>query len=172
MATYKQLFDIGESFGQFVKRGLEHEIAAVNASLKKLADDGILSKMTLTRLNAIKQQYHLLVAGEMWCSDCHKNMAAMHVMCQYQPSIRMSIITKGHAEDDLQLDDISIPMVAILDSDFNLIGSFLKKPSSVVHRLDETVMTQYNAGLLLEDTITDILAIIYHHDTLRDRSSA
>ena len=125
MASYAELFDIGEDFAAFVGHGLATEQGAVARFRQKLESNGLPSALT-ERLQRIERRYRLLVAGEMWCPDCQINLAALDFAQRLQPNIELAIISKGRAEDDLRqrlaLERIPIPLVLVLDEEFNLLG--------------------------------------------------
>lgn len=162
MASYEELLAIGEGFEAFVGRGLPAEIAAVQTVKGKLAEPGAISEASLQRLQAIQGRYHLLVAGEMWCPDCQINVTVMDYLQRKQPAVDMAIITKGRAEDDLlerlELDRVPIPLVAVLDADFQLVGRFVEKPLEVIAGGD-AMKPDYRAGQYLDSTLRDLLAI-------------
>ncbi|WP_134448419.1 thioredoxin family protein, partial [Pseudomonas aeruginosa] len=101
MASYAELFDIGEDFAAFVGHGLATEQGAVARFRQKLESNGLPSALT-ERLQRIERRYRLLVAGEMWCPDCQINLAALDFAQRLQPNIELAIISKGRAEDDLR----------------------------------------------------------------------
>lgn len=162
MASYEELFAIGERFDAFVGRGLPAEIAAVETVRRKLAEPDTISAAVRQRLQAIQGRYHLLVVGEMWCPDCQINVTVMDYLQRTQPQIDLTIISKGRAEDDLQarlgLDRISIPLVVVLDADFQRVGRFIERPQAVIAGGD-AVKPNYRAGQYLESTARDFLAI-------------
>ncbi|MDE3739004.1 thioredoxin family protein [Metapseudomonas resinovorans] len=162
MASFEQLFAIGERFDAFVGRGLPAEIAAVQAVQRKLAEPGALSEATRQRLQAVQGRYHLLVAGEMWCPDCQINVTVMDFLHRLQPRVDLAVISKGRAEDDLQerlgLERIQIPLVAVLDERFTLVGRFIERPQDVIAGGD-AMKPDYRAGKYLESTALDLLAI-------------
>ncbi len=126
MASYAELFDIGEDFAAFVGHGLATEQGAVARFRQKLESNGLPSALT-ERLQRIERRYRLLVAGEMWCPDCQINLAALDFAQRLQPNIELAIISKGRAEDDLRqrlaLERIAIPLVLVLDEEFNLLDA-------------------------------------------------
>ena len=162
MASYEELFSIGEGFDAFVGHGLPAEIAAVQTVKHKLAEPGAISEASRQRLQALQGRYHLLVAGEMWCPDCQINVTVMDYLQRNQPAVEMAIITKGRAEDDLltrlELDRVPIPLVAVLDADFQLIGRFVERPQEVIAGGD-AMKPDYRAGQYLDSTLRDLLAI-------------
>ncbi|HCL4359137.1 TPA: thioredoxin family protein [Pseudomonas aeruginosa] len=170
MASYAELFDIGEDFAAFVGHGLATEQGAVAWFRQKLESNGLPSALT-ERLQRIERRYRLLVAGEMWCPDCQINLAALDFAQRLQPNIELAIISKGRAEDDLRqrlaLERIPIPLVLVLDEEFNLLGRFVERPQAVLDGGPQAVLdggpqalAAYKAGDYLEHAIGDVLAII------------
>lgn len=162
MASYAELFDIGEDFAAFVGHGLATEQGAVARFRQKLESNGLPSALT-ERLQRIERRYRLLVAGEMWCPDCQINLAALDFAQRLQPNIELAIISKGRAEDDLRqrlaLERIPIPLVLVLDEEFNLLGRFVERPQAVLDGGPQA-LAAYKAGDYLEHAIGDVLAII------------
>ncbi|MDH4654793.1 thioredoxin family protein [Pseudomonas sp. JS3066] len=162
MASYEELFSIGERFEAFVGHGLPAEVAAVQTVQDKLAEPDAIGVATRQRLQAVQGRYHLLVAGEMWCPDCQINVTVMDYLQRAQSSIDLAIITKGRAEDDLlerlELDRVPIPLVAVLDADFQLVGRFVERPQEVIAG-GEAMKPDYRAGQYLESTLRDLLSI-------------
>lgn len=70
---------------------------------------------------------------------------------------------KGRAEDDLRqrlaLERIPIPLVLVLDEEFNLLGRFVERPQAVLDGGPQA-LAAYKAGDYLEHAIGDVLAII------------
>lgn len=162
MASYQELFAIGENFDAFVAHGLPAEIAAVRVVQRRLDEPGLIGAATGERLAAVQGRYHLLVAGEMWCPDCQLNVTALDWLCRRQPRIDLAVISKGRAEDELQerlgLERIAIPVVAVLDAGFELVGRFVERPQAVVAGWDR-VKPAYRAGDYLESTVLDLLGV-------------
>jgi len=162
MASYQELFAIGEGFDAFVARGLPAEIAAVRAVQQRLEEPGLISAATRERLAAVQGRYHLLVAGEMWCPDCQLNITALDWLCRQQPRIDLAVISKGRAENELQqrlgLERVAIPLVAVLDAGFEVVGRFIERPQVVVAGWDG-VKPAYRAGDYLEGTVLDLVAV-------------
>lgn len=148
MASYAELFDIGEDFAAFVGHGLATEQGAVARFRQKLESNGLPSALT-ERLQRIERRYRLLVAGEMWCPDCQINLAALDFAQRLQPNIELAIISKGRAEDDLRqrlaLERIPIPLVLVLDEEFNLLGRFVERPQAVLDGGPQA-LAAYKAG--------------------------
>lgn len=161
MASYQELFEIGESFEAFVARSLEAERSEAATLARKLSM--ALSCPIVERLEAVRGRYHLLVAGEMWCPDCRINVTALNAMHRLQPRIDMSIISRGRAEDELMqrlgLDRISIPLVLILDEHYTLLGLFVEQPQ-MMGGAEAGVKQDYREGKFMENTLDEVLAII------------
>lgn len=162
MATYRELFDIGQSYTEFVGSGLPAETAAAAAIAQRLEDQGPAATL-LQRIEQIERRYHLLVVGEMWCPDCQINVTVLDDLCRRQPRIDLAVITKGRAEDDLKtrlgLERIAIPLVVLLDEAFELAGLFIERPR-LVREGDEAVLRAYKAGEHLDATLADVLELI------------
>lgn len=163
MASYQQLFDIGQGFTDFLRSGLPTERDAANSVVQKLATPGCIAPAALTRLQRIERRYHLLVVGEMWCPDCQINVTVLDDLCHRQPRIDLAVITKGRAEDDLKtrlgLERIAIPLVVVLDKAFEPAGLFIERPR-LVREGDEAVLRAYKAGEHLDATLADVLELI------------
>ncbi|MFR0692894.1 thioredoxin family protein [Enterobacterales bacterium AE_CKDN230030158-1A_HGKHYDSX7] len=162
MASYEELFSIGEGFDAFVAHGLPGEIAGVRKVQQQLAEPGTISADTLRRIQAVQGRYRLLIAGEMWCPDCQINVTVMDHLQRLQPRVELAVITKGRAEDDLrermELDRILIPVVLVLDGDFQPVGRFIERPRDVVAGGD-ALKPAYRAGEYLESTLRDLLEL-------------
>ncbi len=159
MASYSQLFDLGLPFDAFVATGLPAEIATVTQARQTLHASGL----DQPRLAAIQGQYYLLAAGEMWCPDCQLNLTALQALSSAQPQVRLAVISKSRAEHDLRerlgLDKVSIPLVVVLNSEFEQIGLFVERPQVVVAG-GADVLAAYKGGQHLQATVEDVLAII------------
>lgn len=162
MASYEELFRIGESFDAFVAHGLPGEIAGVHSIQQLLDAPDAISAESLRRIQAIEGRYHLLIAGEMWCPDCQINVTVMDYLHRLQPRVELAVISKGRAEDDLRermaLDRILIPVVLVLDEDFQPLGRFIERPQEVVAG-GAALKPEYRAGKYLESTLRDLLAL-------------
>ncbi|MDD1966052.1 thioredoxin family protein [Pseudomonas putida] len=162
MASYKDLFEYGEHFESFVARGFPAEIAAIRDMQHKLAEQQAISLASQQRLLAVQATFHLLVVGEMWCPDCQINIAVMDYLQRGKANIDLAIISKGRAENELKqrldLERISIPLVLVLDEQFEPVGRFVESPQVVIEGGD-AVKADYRAGKYLESTLQDFLAI-------------
>jgi len=162
MSGYRELFERGMGFVAFVATGLDAEQEGVSRAEQRLAATGF-SEATRQRMAAVAGDYYLLAAGEMWCPDCQVNLVALDALCAAQPRVRLAVISKARAEqqlrDRLGLSKVSIPLVVVLDAGFEPIGLFIERPQAVIQG-DEQTLAAYKAAQMLDATLTDVLAII------------
>ncbi len=162
MKSYKTLFELGDNFHTYVGRGTSQERQAVAKVSALLEAPQTLPQATLDALSAVTGNYSLLVAAEMWCPDCQINVTALNKMCELQPNIQMAVISKGRAEDEIMenlgMDKILIPVVAILDSSFQVVGRFVEGPAPVaVSDPEEKIKKAYREGKYLSETLCEVL---------------
>ncbi|SFM97177.1 Thioredoxin [Izhakiella capsodis] len=162
MNDFQSLLAAGRDYKNYAQDGSVQEINATHLYEQKLNADS-LSFSLQQRLASVKGHYSLLVAAEMWCPDCQRNLSAMNLLCQMQPRIDMRIISKARAERALKalmgVERIAIPCVAVLDAQQHLIGQFIEQPQNVING-DEATREAYERGELLSDTINELLHII------------
>ena len=163
MIDYRELFSAGAKFDAFAKTGLAGEIAAVKQARTKLASEGYLSPELQERIKQIHGAWYLLTAAELWCPDCQRNVTAMQFISELQPNVSQAIISKSRAERTLlpalALDKVRIPFTVVLNANFEPVGTFVERPQKVV-KGGEAELQAYREGTLLDETISDILAII------------
>ncbi len=163
MTDWRALFNLGEDFAHFRTHGLSDEIAAVDRVAAILSRPDSLSAKTRERIAQVNKPAYLLVCGEMWCPDCHRNITAFDALCKLAPAIQMRIITHSRGERALRpalgIERVAIPFAVVLDEQFNPVGTFVEYPASVVNG-DETVRDHYKANGELEAAINDILDLI------------
>lgn len=176
MSRYAEIFATGKQFNVFIKEGLENERSSAIGFAKKARKRGTFAASSLERLDRLEGNYYLLVAAEIWCPDCHINLAVMDFMCEAQPNIEWAIVSKGRAENDLQdslgLENILVPVVLILDEAYNLIGTFVERPRVVLKDTTGQAMLRYRAGDHMEDTLQDLLDIMERHELKRDMQAS
>lgn len=161
MISFETLFQQGVNFTEYTQQGTDAERASVN-KVSNILKSKLLSDSLLKRLSSVATPVHLLIVGEMWCPDCQLNITAMQQMSVLQPKIQLAIISKEMAELQLykliNLSQIKIPLVAILNKNYQLIGSFTERPKSVTEVENFIkIKDDYLAGNYLENTIGDVL---------------
>lgn len=158
---YKTLFRQGLVFENYLKQGTEDEIQGVKKIVDQLSETALPATL-VQQLSTIKNDVHLLIVGEMWCPDCQLNITAIEHMALLQPKIKLAIISKETAEQQLMqrmgLNQIKIPLVAILNEQYQLLDSFIERPQTVVLVNDfDRIESDYFAGKYLLATINEIL---------------
>ncbi|WP_052469354.1 thioredoxin family protein [Pseudomonas massiliensis] len=168
MSLYRDIFETGKRYDAFVQDGLASERTAAKAFVEKTGQADTFSGTSLDRLANLRGHYHLLVAAEIWCPDCQINLAVMDFMRQVQPNIELAIVSKGRAENNyrtaLGLERIPVPLVAILDEAYELIGTFVERPSVVANDSSGQALIRYKAGEHMEDTLRDLLEVMERHE--------
>lgn len=162
MADFQALVAAGRNFEQYVSDGLPAEIAAVRGYQQKISA-GTLPAWQQQALADLNGGFTLLVAAEMWCPDCQRNVTAMQLLSQLRPEIRLAIISKGRAEKGLKvplgLTTIPVPTVAVLNEQLELIGQFIERPQRVING-DAATLEAYKRGELLAEVTGDLLQIM------------
>jgi len=160
---YKALFDQGIEFKTYLAQGNDEDVLAVSQ-----AADSLVSQLThsiVERLAKLENGTHILIAGETWCPDCQLNITAISAMAELQPKIKVSIISRDLAQenllDKLDITEVKIPLVVVLDQYYELKGLFIEQPNLVKINQDEALKVAYNKGELLAETIKEVLDIIH-----------
>lgn len=163
MTDWHALFNLGEDFAHFRTHGFRNEIEAVDRVADTLSRPDALSTRTLERIARINKPGYLLVCGEMWCPDCHRNVTAFDALCKLAPAVQMRIITKSRGERALRpalgIEKIAIPLAVVLDEHFSPLGTFVEYPLAVLNG-DEATRKRYEENGELEAAINDILDLL------------
>lgn len=159
MTEWQNLFASGYSFAEFRSHGFPAEITAVNQIEVRLTASHGLSSGTRQRIASLVNRGYLLVAAELWCPDCQRNVTAFNTLCEQAPALSMRIITRSRAEraiaPALGLDKIAI----VLDSNFTPLGQFVERPRKVIAG-DANVLDRFHRNDELEAAISDILDLL------------
>jgi hypothetical protein len=163
MMSHKALFNKGIDANTYLHQGSDEEIESVITHTNYLGSR--LPQSICERLSSIKKEVHILICAEMWCPDCQINVTAISYISELQPKIKISIISKVCAEEHLMEtlpgNNIKIPLMLILDSEYLLNGLFVERPITVLLADSfEKVKDDYFAGEYLHDTIGEILDVI------------
>ncbi|URQ62287.1 thioredoxin family protein [Pantoea alhagi] len=162
MSAFETLFKQGKNTAEFIASGTPEQIADLQRWQAMLASQSEAVEKALAPAQQAAGRFRLLVAAEMWCPDCHRNIPPMALLCQRLPGIEMAIITRDQAQPFIELlgvDKVKIPMAVVLDEAFTPLGVFIERPASVVNGNAEQ-LEAYRRGELLAETISDISAII------------
>ncbi|MFH4333588.1 thioredoxin family protein, partial [Acinetobacter baumannii] len=78
MQDFKVLLEAASDYNEFVGSGAEEDRNALRhfeVPANKALPDDVISK-----LSQLTGSYSILVAAEMWCPDCHKNLPVIHAV--------------------------------------------------------------------------------------------
>ncbi|GLR09598.1 thioredoxin family protein [Mixta theicola] len=162
MSAFETLFKRGKNTAEFIATGTPEQIADLQRWQAMLESQTEAVEKALAPAQRVAGRFRLLVAAEMWCPDCHRNIPPMALLCQRLANIDMAIITRDEAQPFIDLpgvDRVKIPMAVVLDEAFTPLGTFIERPASVVNGGAEQ-LEAYRRGELLAETISDISAII------------
>ena len=162
MNPFETLFRQGKTTAEFIATGTPEQIADLQRWQALLESQHEAVEKALAPVQTLTDRFHLLVAAEMWCPDCHRNIPPMALLCQRLPNVEMAIVTRDEAQPLIALLDIEkvkIPLAVVLDADFAPLGTFIERPASVVNG-DESQLEAYRCGELLAETISDITAML------------
>ena len=162
MNTFETLFKQGISNAEFIATGTAEQIAELQRWQAQLESQTAAIEQALEPVRSLAGRFRLLVAAEMWCPDCHRNIPPMALLCQRLPNIELAIISRDEAQPLISLLDIEaikIPVAVVLDADFTPAGTFIERPASVVNG-DAQQLEAYRRGELLVETLSDITAIL------------
>ncbi|KQN55592.1 MULTISPECIES: thioredoxin family protein [unclassified Erwinia] len=163
MADFKTLFGYSVDYAEFVSQGSAEEIAALRRDQDKTQQADFLSPELEAQIAALKGRFTLLVAAEMWCPDCQRNLPAIRALTQRYPDAQLGILNRAQADapfkDAFGVERVKIPFVAVLDEEFAPLGSFIERPQSVVTGGDEALQS-YKRGERLAETVGEIVGIM------------
>ncbi|AUX93197.1 thioredoxin family protein [Mixta gaviniae] len=165
MTTFDTLFKQGKESEAFISTGTPEQIADLRRWQALLESQTGAVENALASARQLTGHFRLLVAAEMWCPDCHRNIPPLALLCQRLPNVEMAIITRDEAQpftELLHVDKVKIPFAVVLDARSTPLGTFIERPASVVNG-DETQLEAYRRGDLLAETISDITAILAGH---------
>lgn len=166
MTDFTTLIDLGVDYPQFIRQGNDEQIQHMLREQAKTERAGFLTAELKADIERLNGSYTLLVAAEMWCPDCLRNVPAFQALCRLAPDMKMRIITRDQAtalfQQQFGVEKVKIPFVAILDAGLKPIGTFIERPQSVLNG-DEDTLSSYKQGERLADSVEDIVAVIQQH---------
>ncbi|MFD1803228.1 thioredoxin family protein [Mixta tenebrionis] len=161
MSEFAALFKQGKSPEEFINTGTPEQIADLRRWQALLETQDAAIEQALAPARQIGEGFRLLVAAEMWCPDCHRNIPPMALLCQRLP-VAIAIITRDEAQPLIDLtgvEKVKIPFAVVLDATFTPRGLFIERPASVVNG-GAAELEAYRRGDLLVETISDITALL------------
>ena len=126
----KLRFLAGETFSEFLHRPKQ------NSQLwDALYQRATLSDDAAARAALVHHPWHLLVLSEDWCGDSINTLPVIARLTETQPLIDMRIIGRDVNPDliDSHLTGLarSIPVIILLDEDFNEVGWWGPRPGTL-----------------------------------------
>ena len=123
----RERFLAGESFAQFLERPKKNS-DQWNALYKRAK----VSDETAAGVAQVRYPWHLLILSEDWCGDSLNTLPAVARLTEATPLIDMRIISR-EANPDLMSSHLtglsrSIPVIMVLDDDFNERGWWGPRP--------------------------------------------
>ncbi|MFI3210953.1 MAG: thioredoxin family protein [Peptostreptococcaceae bacterium] len=160
--TFKELFEIGETFESSVGSGTKDEIARIpkNNSRIKFTEENI------TFIQNIDKKVNILISGEIWCPDYQINGLIAKRFMEINPLIDISVVTLGRGRKyisklmNADKEDFKAPTIAFLDENFELKGMFYERPKKVLESDFEEIKLDYYKGHYINETINDFCEIL------------
>jgi hypothetical protein len=126
----KHRFLAGETFSEFLHRPKNNsELWDALYTRATLSDD------VAARAARVRHPWHLLVLSEDWCGDSINTLPVIARLTEAQPLIDMRIVGRDVNPDliDSHLTGLSksIPVIILLDEDFNEIGWWGPRPGTL-----------------------------------------
>lgn len=163
MTDFNTLVDHGIDYPQFVSQGTDEQIQHLRREQAKTEREDFISPRLRAEIDRLDGSYTLLVAAEMWCPDCLRNVPALQALCR-AANMRMKIITREQAtplfEQRFNVEKVKIPFVAILNAELEPLGTFIERPLSV-QNAGEDALLAYKQGERLIDTVEEVIAVIH-----------
>lgn len=163
MADFNTLIGHSVGYEEFVSQGTAQEIQQLRLEQEKTAQTGFLSQQSEAAIAALSGKFVILVAAEMWCPDCQRNMPAINALCQRYPNAQLAVITREQSEplfkQQFDVEKVRIPFAAVLDAELFPLGAFVERPQSLQHGGEEALLA-YKRGEHLADTVDEIVSIM------------
>ena len=160
--SYLELFTVGKSFEAAIGEGSKSERLRIPKNMSRIH----LSDEIIEYVENISETVNFLVTGEIWCPDFQINISILKIFCDLNPNFNLSVITMGRGKKYLsqllgiEKDELKYPTVAVLDADFELVGTFFERPQSVLACDFEEIKRPYYKGEYLNDSVLDFVEIL------------
>ena len=86
MQDFNVLLEAASDYNEFVGSGAEEDRNALR-HFEGLANEALPDDV-ISKLSQLPGSYSILVAAEMWCPDCHKNLPVIHAIAASAPAIQ------------------------------------------------------------------------------------
>lgn len=166
MRDFKTLISTGADYSQFASQGNEEQIQHLQREQAKTEQADFIRGPLMDEIQSLTGHYTLLVAAEMWCPDCLRNVPALQALCQ-TADMPMKIVTREQAaplfESCFKVEKVKIPFVAILDAELKPIGTFIERPLNVQNGGEDALLA-YKRGERLVDTVEEVVTLLRQHE--------
>jgi len=159
--TFKELFEVGQKFENYIEVGTQGEKDRIPKNYSRID----LPMDLIDEIKKIQERVYILASGEMWCPDCQLNITVAEKLTEINDNIKLSIISMGRGRKFLtpllNLEEFKIPTMVILDENFNQKGLFLEQPKTA-KKLEDTAENKlfYLKGNFLTDTARELIQLI------------
>ena len=159
--TIEELFEVGTNFETSVGEGTKSERARIPKNYSRIN----LPEEVVSAIEGFDKEINFLVSGEIWCPDYQLNITVLKKFTELNPNFNISVISMSRGKKFLApilgVTELKLPTVAVLDKDFNILGTFNERPKTVraVENFDDIKLDYYKGKYLL-DSALDFLEIM------------
>ncbi|SCZ81985.1 thioredoxin family protein [Acidaminobacter hydrogenoformans] len=161
-SSLENLFEHGLSFDKFLQNA--------DADQRKTILE-LLEKTDFSWIETPETPVRILYFGEMWCPDCLLNAVALAGMMKKIKVLEVRVQPRDGNEAVIKgLGDgvkAKIPTIVPLDDHGEALGVFVERPMRIraLEQSDDqlkriVMMKEYRAGLYIEDTAREIMAML------------
>ena len=159
--TLKELYEVGCTFESSVGEGTKSERARIPKNSSRI----ILDKELTDKIINFDKKIKFLVSGEIWCPDYQLNGSVLKRFLDLNINFDMSVITmargKKYLEPILNIENAKYPLIAVLDENFNILGTFQERPEIVKNvACFDDIKLDYYKGKYLLNSVNEIWNII------------
>lgn len=150
--TIEELFEVGTNFESSVGEGTKSERARIPKNYSRIN----LPQDLVSIIENFDKEINFLVSGEIWCPDYQLNITVLKKFTELNPNFNISVISMSRGKKFLApilgVSELKWPTVAVLDKDFNILGTFNERPMTVrsVENFDDIKLDYYKGKYLLD----------------------
>ena len=150
--TIEELFEVGTNFESSVGEGTKSERARIPKNYSRIN----LPQDLVSSIENFDKEINFLVSGEIWCPDYQLNITVLKKFTELNPNFNISVISMSRGKKFLApilgVSELKWPVVAVLDKDFNILGTFNERPMTVrsVENFDDIKLDYYKGKYLLD----------------------
>ena len=150
--TIEELFEVGTNFESSVGEGTKSERSRIPKNYSRIN----LPQDLVSSIENFDKEINFLVSGEIWCPDYQLNITVLKKFTELNPNFNISVISMSRGKKFLApilgVSELKWPVVAVLDKDFNILGTFNERPMTVrsVENFDDIKLDYYKGKYLLD----------------------